>query len=362
VCPYCDFAVRTGDAARRRRFVDHLIQEIRLYRDYPLRFDTIYLGGGTPSSLEPADLARVIESARELLRFVEPVWIFLEANPEDISRATLEAWVRAGVRVLSLGVQSFDADQLVFLGRMHTPEQARRSVDLALDSGLHTVSIDLIYGLPGQTTATWRRQLDQVTRLGAHHLSCYQLTIHDRTRFGLLQKRGRLHPLPLDTQGDLFELTHRQLAQTGYQGYEVSNFAISPDHRSRHNAKYWDHTPYLGLGPAAHSYVDRRRWWNLRRTDSWEKQVVAERRPLEGEETLDARTLALESLMTGMRTHAGVDLEQLERQWDVSLCEANRELIERLERRELVRLERNRLRPTLAGLAVADSLVAEFAV
>lgn len=362
VCPYCDFAVRTGDRARRRRFVDHLLAEIELYAGYPLCFDTIYFGGGTPSTLEADDLSRIVEAARRRLSFAERVWIFLEVNPEDVTRVTAEDWKRLGVDTLSLGIQSLDEQGLAFLGRRHGVAGALGSVELAREAGFHTVSIDLIYGLPGQAVDDWRRQLDGALGLGVEHISCYQLTVHSRTRFGLLEKRGQLTQLPQDDQADLFRLTHRHLAAAGMAGYEVSQFAASPAHRSRHNMKYWDHTPYLGLGPSAHSFHDNRRWWNIRRTDPWQECVDAGRRPVDEAETIDRSAALLEALMLGLRTYAGVDLDGLAVRWGVNLLEANRALIDRLERGGLLMLEGRRLVPTLDGLALADALAPMFTV
>jgi oxygen-independent coproporphyrinogen-3 oxidase len=360
VCPYCDFAVRTGDQARRRRYVDHLLAEIDLYVGYPLEFDTVYFGGGTPSSLEAEDLARVLGRARDRLQLAPDTRIFLEANPEDVSREAAAAWKRLGVDTLSLGVQSFDAESLAFLGRSHGPKDARRAVAIAREAGFRSVSIDLICGLPGQSEEDWRRELDRAVDSAVHHISCYQLTIHPRTRFGLLEKRDQLAQLPEDAQAALFRLTHRHLAAKGFDGYEVSQFCVDPDHRSRHNMKYWDHTPYLGLGPSAHSFHDRRRWWNIRRTDPWQEKVIAGERPVEGSETLDDRALALESLMTGLRTYSGVELGRVESLSGVVLLARNAELIRRLQDEGLLRLERGRLVPTLDGLAVADALAAAF--
>ena len=360
ICPYCDFAVRTGDAARRRRYVDHLLQEIDLYADHPLQFDTIYFGGGTPSSLEPEDLERIIGAARRQLNVAASSRVFMEANPEDADAARLADWKRIGVETLSLGVQSFDADALKFLGRRHGPQRARQSIEQAQETGFATVAIDLIYGLPGQSASDWQEQLETATEIGVDHLSCYQLTIHDRTRFGLLAKRGKLAQLPPDAQGDLFRLTHRFLGDRGLQGYEVSQFAAGPQHRSRHNMKYWSHTPYLGLGPSAHSFEGNRRWWNIRRVDDYQDCVRDGRRPVEEEETLDCRALVLEALMTGLRTYAGVDLEVIERRWGIDLLSRNRSRVERLVSGGYAKLDGSRLVPTLDGLAIADSLTPLF--
>ena len=360
VCPYCDFAVRTGDRTRRRKYVDHLLDEIRLYAGYPLRFDTIYFGGGTPSSLGPDELGRILGTARRELSFAGRVWTFLEVNPEDVTDVAAAAWKGLGVDTLSLGVQALESEALAFLGRRHRADDARRAVALALEAGFHTVSIDLIYGLPGQTPDDWRRELDRALELGAHHVSCYQLTVHEKTRFGLLAKRGQLTELGLDDQAELLKLTHRHLEAAGLQASEVGQFAAGPEHRSRHNLKYWNHVPYLGLGPSAHSFHERTRWWNLRRTDPWQERIRRGERPVEGSETLTDGALALESLMTGLRAHAGVDLERLRSRWGVDLLAANAELVERLQSEGLLRLEGERLLPTLDGLAVADGIASMF--
>jgi oxygen-independent coproporphyrinogen-3 oxidase len=360
VCPYCDFAVRTGDRARRRRFVDHLLAEIELHDGQALRYDTIYFGGGTPSSVLPEDFGRILDAVRRRFRFEDDVRIFVEVNPEDVTAETATAWRGLGVHTLSLGVQALNADGLEFLGRRHDLDQARRSVDLARDAGFESVSIDLIYGLPGQTASDWRGELDRALALPAQHVSCYQLTIHSRTRFSLLEKRGELTQLPVDEQGELFRLTHRHLNDAGMQGYEVSQFACAPEHRSRHNLKYWSHTPYLGLGPAAHSFHERRRWWNHRRTDPWQEAVLQGRLPVEGEERLDTRALVLEALMTGFRTYAGVDLSTLRSRWGVDLRATDSALINRLHAEGLFSLADDRLVPTLEGLALADSLASMF--
>ena len=352
VCPYCDFAVRTGDAEKKRAYVETLLAEIDLWADWPLAFDTIYFGGGTPSSLEPDDLERIVARVRERFCMADDPWIFLEANPEDVTVDNVAAWKRFGLRTLSLGVQSFDADELAFLGRTHTPDRAREAIAIGRDAGFHTVAIDLIYGLPDQSTDTWHRRIDTALETQPDHLSCYQLTIKAGTRFGLLEKRGDLTQLHDRGQADVFRATHEHLNAAGYTGYEVSSFAIGDEHRSRHNRKYWDHTPYLGLGPSAHSYNDDRRWWNLRKMQDWQQRVEQGKPPVESEETLSPRERLLETVMMGLRTYRGID--------DAGLVAHNAELVERLCANGLIKRVGSRLIPTLDGLAVADSLAAMF--
>lgn len=388
ICPYCDFAVLTGGPRRRAEFVDSLEAEIAAWRPEAERWrtiDTVYFGGGTPSALAPAQLARILAAARAALPVARDAWIALEANPEDVTADSVGRWRELGIAMLSLGIQSFDAATLRFLGRRHTPAQARHAVALALGAGFPIVSIDLIYGAGGAGSAgesghgvavepprerpesareaeqaRWQRDLEQAVALGPQHLSCYQLTIHEGTPFGFRAARGELHELPETDQAEAFRFTHTFLAGQGYAAYEVSNFARTPEHQSRHNRKYWDHTPYLGLGPSAHSFDGRRRWWNERKLRAWQAKLAAGERPVAGSEDLGRRELALEELMLSLRTAAGLDLEAFRRHHACDLAVRNGSLMEDLAARGLLAETGGRLVPTLEGLAVADALARAF--
>jgi len=368
ICPYCDFAVLTGGAERRTSFVEHLLSEIGMWGEDRNAFpeiDTIYFGGGTPSALAPEDLASILAALRANLSIRDDAWLFFEANPEDVKSESVRAWRDLGVRTLSLGIQSFDAEALRFLGRRHDPQQARQSVETARAAGFETVSIDLIFGLAGQTPDVWRRALEDAVALEPDHISCYQLTIHEGTPFGFRLARGKMTEMPEPAQADLFLLTHRFLADHGLPGYEVSNFARGPAHRSRHNMKYWDHTPYLGLGPSAHSFsglTGHRRWWNERKLRPYEMKVEMGDRPIAGAEELTAHDLALEALMLGFRTIGGIDLVRFRERYGIDLREQNSRLMEKLTEGGLLTIEGDRLLPTLRGWAVADSLARDFEV
>ena len=366
ICPYCDFAVRVGRPEDPQRFVTALLAEIALYRDlaaappFAAGFDTIYLGGGTPSLLTEEQLESLLNALRDLLGADPQAHLTLEANPEDVNRDSLAAWRRLGVSTLSLGVQSFDADELDVLGRRHTPHEARLGVEKALTAGFGAVSVDLIYGLPGQRIDAWRRSLTAIAELGPEHVSCYELEVHPRTTFGKRQARGTLIELEEEAQAELFHLTHRELARAGYAAYEVSNFAKRSVHRSVHNSKYWRHVPYLGLGPSAHSFDGHRRWWNARHLPQWQSKVLARERAIVGEEVLDLQTQALERVMLGLRTVDGVDLERLKLKCGVDLLAHNRQRIASWVEDGLVLSIGKRLVPTSSGLAVADRLAASL--
>ncbi len=365
ICPYCDFAVLTGGPEKRRRFAEHLISEISLWAPDRQAFegiDTIYFGGGTPSALTPDDITRILGAARESLSVQDGAWVSFEANPEDVNPESVRAWRDLNVRFLSLGIQSFDADALRFLGRRHDPEGARRSVETARGAGFDTISIDLIYGLPGQPFEIWKRTLEQAVTLAPDHISCYQLTFHEGTPFGFHLARGKMTELPEEEQAEIFLFTHEFLRDQGYPAYEVSNFARSPEHRSRHNQKYWHHVPYLGLGPSAHSFSGTRRWWNERKLGPYEKRIDNGERPIAGSEELTREDLALEALMLGLRIVDGIDLSEFQERYGLDLRRRNEPLIERLVQEGLLRSEGALLIPTLAGLAITDSLARDFEI
>jgi coproporphyrinogen III oxidase-like Fe-S oxidoreductase len=275
---------------------------------------------------------------------------------------SVRTWRDLGVRFLSLGIQSFDAEALRFLGRRHGPAEARRSVEIAREAGFDTISIDLIYGLPDQPFEVWRRTLEETVALAPDHISCYQLTFHEGTPFGFRLERGTMRELPEEDQAEVFEFTHAFLRDHGYPAYEVSNFARSPEHRSRHNQKYWHHVPYLGLGPSAHSFSGSQRWWNERKLGPYEMRIETGEKPIAGSEDLTREDLALEALMLGLRTVDGIDLIEFQRRYGVDLTKHNEPLLERLAGEGLIAIRGPVLAPTEAGLAVADSLARAFEV
>ena len=360
VCPYCDFAVQTGSAAQRAALIPLLRAEAALWDTWEQPFDTVYFGGGTPSLLDARQLDQVLTAIRAGLPVQSDARLFLEANPEDVTPERVGEWRSLGVSFLSLGVQSFHDGELRALGRRHDGRSARNAVEACLEGRFDTVSVDLMFGLPDQDLAAWSENLDILLALGPDHVSCYQLTIHEGTSYGRRRARGRLTELPESAQADLFGYTHARLADAGRAAYEVSNFARTPRHRSRHNLKYWRHVPYLGLGPSAHSFDGTRRWWNHRALGDYAKRITHGEHAIEATESLDGEALALEALMLGLRTVEGIDLADYRLRYGVDLPELNRPLIATLAREGLVRFDSSALRPTRRGLGVADGLAARF--
>ena len=362
VCPYCDFAVTIAGEERRRGWVEGILCEASMYSDLEFGFDTVYLGGGTPSAIEPDQLALILDGLAQHLEVDSSTTTFLEINPEDVSREKAAIWRQLGLRFVSLGVQSFDDADLAYLGRRHSAADAVQATEILCEAGFETVSVDLIYGLDGRLPDHWKRQLETALTFAIDHLSCYQLTVHEGTLLGRRVASGAVAVSEEAQISDLFFLTHELLSDAGFEGYEVSNFASAPEHHSTHNQKYWDHTQYLGLGPSSHSFVDGSRWWNRRKLRLWQKAVATGQLPIEEKERPSAEQFVLEALMLGFRTTAGVDLEKLRRKFGVDLLPANENVINRLTSSGHLEVDGTCLRPTLAGLAIADALARSFTV
>ncbi|MBN1885759.1 MAG: radical SAM family heme chaperone HemW [Candidatus Krumholzibacteriota bacterium] len=352
-CPYCDFASST-DRSLAARFVAAAATEAARWRGRFACFNTLYVGGGTPSFLGADELAALLDGVRGALPLGEKAEVTVEANPDDVTPRLAGRLRSIGVDRVSLGVQSFDDGELAFLGRRHDAVRASAAIACLREAGPPSLALDLIFGFPGHDEARWRHTLDEALAAAPEHLSCYALTVHERTPLGRRQAAGECVSASDERQRALFFLADRLLAGRGYVHYEVSNYARGDEHRSRHNTRYWDRTPYLGLGPAAHSLLGRRRWWNPRGIGPWLAAVEAGRDPAAGEETLDDDELLVEELMLGLRTSDGVPLDRLavRADWKQTLAE----LVDAglLERRG------DRVAPTPAGMLVADALPLRF--
>ena len=343
-CAYCDFySVQPGDEAA---FVRAVNREFVAHRDRFETFDTLYLGGGTPSVLSDGVLAALIDALVEHL--LPGAEITVEANPDDLDEERLARWRAAGVNRLSLGIQSLDDGPLRWLGRRHDAAQALAAVAAARAAGFEDLSLDFMYGIPGQTLDDWLATVDRAVELGPEHLSCYQLTFAPDTPLGRRLEAGEVAELHDETSRELFLGTSSALRAAGYEHYEVSNFA-RPGHRSRHNAKYWRRVPYLGLGPSAHSFDGEQRWWNVRSADRYLEVSSA----VEASEIVDAEQARLEMLMLGLRTSDGLS---------IGVVDSDRAVVvESLVQNGLIVADRGHIRPTPAGMVVADALARDLA-
>jgi len=341
-CPYCDFfSVAATDMIDS--WCEAVCRELDLYRKQFPRFETVYLGGGTPSLLSDTQLGSLMEHVYSTVSIAGDAECTIEVNPDDVSLGKMHALRDLGFNRLSIGVQSFDDRLLGLLKRRHTAEQACAAIEHAVCAGFDSISLDLMFGLPGQD---WEAELAQAVGFEPGHLSCYQLTIKSGTPFHQLHQSGKLEIASDETLVQLFMLTDAILENFGYAHYEVSNFASGSEHESRHNSRYWQHLPYLGLGPSAHSFDGQTRWWNTSSVSGY-CQSLAKDSPVDARETLTPAQLRLERLMLGMRTQHGVIIE------DVS---ADMQILERLQSAGLVVVQDGRVIPTSRGMLFADRL------
>jgi putative oxygen-independent coproporphyrinogen III oxidase len=312
-CGYCDFNTYAGLGHLAGGYVDALRLEATLAAPMweGVDFASVFLGGGTPTTLPAPTVVTLLDDLRSLLRVIPGAEITSEANPDTVDEPYLDALRGGGVTRLSMGVQSFDPFVLRSLERVHSPDSARRAFAAARRAGHDNVNLDLIYGADGETLDSWRATLQEAAALRPEHLSCYALTIEPATPLGRKVAAGLIPPPDPDVQADMYDVACDELRMAGYVHYEVSNWAM-PGSECLHNRGYWEGRPYLGLGAGAHSYRDGRRWWNVRPPQQYLSEVGAGRLPMGGEEVLTEQDRRLERLLLGLRTVNGVPAEWVE--------------------------------------------------
>lgn len=372
LCPYCDFNVRIGHDALIPRYVAALAAEVRLRAEAigPAVAASVYLGGGTPSLLSPAQVAALLRAVDDVLPIRGGAEVTLETNPGTVDLATLAAFRAAGVNRLSLGVQSLGWDGLRALGRDHGPEEAIRAVPDARAAGFDDVGVDLIYGWPGQTLEAWRADLEGVLSLGPDHLSLYNLTVEARTVFGARARKGALVLPGEPLQAAMYREACRAARRGGLLRYEVSNFA-RPGREARHNRLYWTGAPYVGAGAGAHGFDPAaggrgggRRWWNEPSPRRWCALVERGTLPEAGAEDLDLAQAAVEEVLTRLRTAEGLDPGRFEARFGPGPALRLRRSAARLRERGLVASPRRAgaaVRLTEKGVILGDYVVSEIA-
>lgn len=364
-CIYCDF-YSIENHSSMNDFLRALKMEIEMYRDYSSQetFETVYLGGGTPSLLSSKEVGELLGSLHRTFRIEPGAEITLEVNPGTADKEKLEEYRTAGVNRLSVGVQSFHDDDLNFLGRIHSADEAKNCIRRAQQAGFESISIDLIYALPRQTMDRWKNNLERAVESGARHISAYSLIIEDDTPLARTVKAKQVKPLPAELEADMYEYTMAYLTGCGFEHYEVSNYG-QPGFRSRHNSNYWNHTNYLGFGPSAHSFWSMaqpgqdRRWWNVRSVQKYCKKVFSGGFPLAGEESLTGRQITEETIMLSLRSN-GIDLHRFKGRHGVDFFKEGRPIIEQLIAGGLANLKDSRLRLTDKGFLLCDEICERF--
>jgi oxygen-independent coproporphyrinogen-3 oxidase len=368
-CTYCNFHTGVVSASRFAPYAEAVCCEIRNHRSLldaaglsppaDLVVDTVYIGGGTPSLLDPSLLNEMLQAIRDsfLCHFAE---VTLEADPETIEPEKAVRWAQSGINRISFGTQSFIDEELKSAGRMHRSADIYKAVPVLRNTGLKNLSFDLIAGLPKQTDASWRRSLKELIALSPEHVSIYIMEIDEGSRLGLevLQGGSRYSAKSLpaeESMADFYELGQRELKSVGYQQYEISNWA-KPGFASQHNLKYWRREPYLGFGAGAHSFSGTQRWANAHDAAAYLAAISAGKAASQSIESVSDELALEEELFLGLRQLAGIDLGRLKRQYGVNL----EEKIIRLASNGMVEREGDMLRLAADKLSISNEVIVEL--
>jgi oxygen-independent coproporphyrinogen-3 oxidase len=346
-------------------FLDVLEREIELAGGIDQTFDTLYIGGGTPSVLEPEALVRINETIHRHFNICTDVETTLEVNPGTVSRDSLAKYRRAGINRLNIGVQSFHDENLEFLGRIHSVDEALSSIEWARQAGFDNVGLDLIYGLPGQDKKNWLNDLSRALETETEHLSCYMLTCESGTPLSRDVENGRIQWPEDGTVRELFDTTIEFLTTHGFRQYEISNFARQTEdgsaaRYSRHNQKYWSFAPYIGLGPSAHSFIAPERYWNIRILEDYVRQIKSGQLPIAEKETLTREQMIMEAIYLGLRTTRGIDLNGFEKMFEIGFLQTFKAKIAELAKDHLLKVTHTHCALTPKGMAYLDSIAAMF--
>lgn len=369
-CPYCDFNTYAGREGRYEAYARALAADLRregLALGRP-EVPTVFLGGGTPTVLEPEHLETIFAALHDGFRLLPQAEITSEANPGTVDQSRFETLRRLGVNRLSMGVQSFAGDELRFLGRIHSAGEAEEAFGLARRAGFDNINLDFMFGLPGQRPETWQRTLDQALDLGPEHLSLYSLIVEPETPLADWVASGRVPDPDPDLAADLYDLACERLALAGYEHYEISNWARGPlladglpAHACRHNLVYWRNQPYLGFGPGAHSWWEGKRWSVGRSVEQYIRAAAAQTPPHDYEEDISLALAMGETMMVGLRLlGVGVERAGFRQRFDRDVAEVWPAELAELAARGLIEISNERVRLAPKGWLLGNQVFGAF--
>ena len=380
-CIYCGF-YSTTSLKLRDAYVDALCKEMQM-RPIPKALgdhssiETIYLGGGTPSQLTSPQLFRLFESMQKVylpLGFSPQQEITMECNPDDVTEDFCKILQRLPVNRISMGAQSFSDERLRFIHRRHNAEETKSAIKRLRDSGIQNISIDLMFGFPGETLEDWKSDIDEVIHLNVEHISAYSLMYEEGTPLYKMLEQGKVTEIDEETSRQMYETLITQLTKSGYEHYEISNFA-RPGYRSRHNSSYWHEIPYIGIGAAAHSYkrepnenaknteqnIITTRSWNVGDIHQYISSIDKGILPSECE-TLDLQTRYNDLITTALRTSDGIDIEQMKKEFGREYATLMMKEAEKHIQRGLMKNHNGKLSLTRQGLYISDDIMSDFMI
>lgn len=358
-CIYCDF-YSTTRSDLKERYIRALCRELRIRKDYleGATIETIYFGGGTPSQLDEEEFRQVFATIEEVYGMEHCKEITLEANPDDLTEEYVTRLHRLPFNRISMGIQTFDDVTLKLLNRRHNAMQAIKAVDRCRRTGFENISIDLIYGLPGETDERWERDLKQAVSLNVEHISAYHLTYEEGTRIYELLQAHRIREVDEESSVRFFSVLIDTLDAAGYEHYEISNFC-RPGKYSRHNTSYWKGIPYLGCGPAAHSFNTHTREWNVASLEEYMQGIETDRRKFETEYR-DKTTCYNECIMTCIRTLWGISLKYIEMEFGTEMWKYCMDMATPYLESGKLKIQDNHLCLTREGIFISDGIISDL--
>ena len=358
-CIYCDF-FSTTQSEKKPTYIHALCQELEIRKDYLQGEDieTIYLGGGTPSQLSLEELESIFTTIYNIYKVKEEAEITLEANPDDLAPEYVAMLRQLPVNRISMGIQTFQEDILKLLHRRHTAQQAIEAFQRCRNAGFQNISIDLMYGLPGETLKTWKQDLQQAIALHPEHISAYHLIYEEGTTLWNLRERHQVEEADEELSVTLFKTLIDELTQAGYQHYEISNFCL-PELHSRHNSSYWTGKKYLGCGPSAHSYNGLSRQWNVASLDHYIEGIISGKPDYEMEE-LDIYTRYNDFVITSIRTCWGMPLSYLRTEYGEDLYRYCLRMAKPYLSQGLLETKENILKLTKEGIFISDGIMSDL--
>lgn len=357
-CIYCNFR-STIDTSLVKDYIKGLVKEIVLYKDL-LRtsiIETIYIGGGTPSFISEKYIAEIVKTIKTYNDLSQLEEFTIEVNPGTVTEDKLNAYKNLGINRLSMGLQSSNNQMLRTIGRIHTFEEAKNAYVLARSIGFENISLDLIFGLPGQRLKDFEDSINEVIQLKPEHISAYSLKVEEETPLYELIKEKTLSLPKEEIDREMYELLINSLEKRGYYLYEISNFS-KKDHESKHNMAYWKRQEYFGFGLAAHGYLGNKRYGNTENFDEYFQMLSNKRRPIISEVTLTKEDALFEEIMLGLRLKKGIDLQKLNKNYDIDFLKNKKEAIKFLTEEGLIRISKGRLSLTIQGMDLSNQVIA----
>lgn len=358
-CIYCDF-YSTTSSKKKNDYIKSLCKELKIKKDYlnHEEINTIYFGGGTPSQLSFNDFNQIFQTINNYYNVNSKAEITLEANPDDLTEEYLNSISKLPFNRISMGIQTFNDETLSLINRRHNAQQAIDAFHRCRNYGLNNISIDLIYGLPGETLESWNKDLDIAINLRPEHISAYHLIYEEGTKLHKLREENKVKEADEDLSNILFENLIKRLKDSGYIHYEISNFSL-PDKHSRHNSGYWTGMKYLGCGPSAHSYNGKERQWNISSLDKY-INGINNNQNISEVEYLDLYTRYNDFIITSIRTIWGMSLETLKSEYGENMYNYCLKMAYPHIKRGKLTIENNTLKLTHEGIFISDGIMSDL--